>query len=76
MAPAANLSSWSRSSVLRPEPQARRNTAATILTTLGAKVGAGTMQASTPHLTVSASISDAVAAPGERLSIAVDVAQA
>jgi len=31
------------------------------------------MQASTPHLTVSASISDAVAAPGERLSIAVDV---
>ena len=50
-----------------------RYTAATILTTLGARVGAGTMQASTSHLTLSASISDAVAAPGERLSIVVEV---
>ncbi len=50
-----------------------RYTAATILTTLGAKVGAGTMQGSTSHLTLSASISDTTAAPGERLTIVLEV---
>ena len=47
-----------------------RYTAATILGTLGG--GAG-MSANTLHVTMTASISDAVAAPGERLSITVNV---
>jgi len=47
-----------------------RYTAATILGTLGGGVG---MSATTPHLTMTASISDAVAAPGERLSVIVTV---
>jgi len=50
-----------------------RYTAATILSTLGAAVGGGAVSASTLHLTMTASISDAVAAPGERLSITVNV---
>ena len=47
-----------------------RYTAATILGTLGG--GAG-MSANTQHVTMTASISDAVAAPGERLSVTVNV---
>ncbi len=50
-----------------------RYTTATILKTLGAAVGGGGVQASTPHLTLTASISDTTAAPGERLSITVAV---
>lgn len=50
-----------------------RYTAATILSTVGAGVGGGAMSATTPHLTMTASLSDVVAAPGERLSVTVDV---
>jgi hypothetical protein len=50
-----------------------RYTAATILSTLGAGVAGSPMTANTAHLTMSASISDAQAAPGERLAIVVNV---
>lgn len=50
-----------------------RYTAATILSTLGAGPAESATTANTPHLTMTASISDAVAAPGERLAIIVDV---
>ena len=50
-----------------------RYTAATILKTLGAAVGGGGVPASTPHLTVTASISDTTAAPGKRMSISLAV---
>jgi len=50
-----------------------RYTAATILSTIGADVGGGSMSANTMHLTMTASISDTVAAPGERLSVTVNV---
>jgi hypothetical protein len=50
-----------------------RYTAATILGTLGAGVGGPAVSANTLHLTMTASISDAVAAPGERLAITVNV---
>jgi hypothetical protein len=50
-----------------------RYTAATILTTIGTGTPARSMNASTRHLSLTASISDTTAAPGERLSIAVDV---
>ena len=50
-----------------------RYTAATILSTLGAGVGGGSVSANTVHLTLTASISDTVAAPGERLSVTVNV---
>jgi hypothetical protein len=50
-----------------------RYTAATILSSIGATVGASAISANTPHLSMTASISDAVAAPGERLAITVDV---
>ena len=50
-----------------------RYTAATILSTLGAGVDGGAMSADTAHLTLTASISDTVAAPGERLAITVNV---
>ena len=50
-----------------------RYTAATILSTLGAGVAGSPMTANTAHLTMTASISDAVAAPGERLAIIVDI---
>lgn len=49
-----------------------RYTAATILSSLGAG-GAGRMSATTTHLSMTASISDTDAAPGERLAIVVDV---
>ncbi len=50
-----------------------RYTAATILGTLGARVGGGTVSADTAHLMLTATISDTLAAPGERLSITIDV---
>jgi hypothetical protein len=50
-----------------------RYTAATILSTIGKGPAAGAMTASTPHLELKASISDTIAAPGERLSIVADV---
>jgi hypothetical protein len=49
-----------------------RYTAATILSSLGAS-GAGSMSATTAHLTMTASISDLNAAPGERLAIVIKV---
>lgn len=49
-----------------------RYTTATILSSLGAEIGGGTVTADTAHLTLSATISDTTAAPGERLSIVVD----
>lgn len=51
-----------------------RYTTATILSSLGAGLGSGTIKAETAHLTLTAIISDTTAAPGERLSIAIDVA--
>lgn len=50
-----------------------RYTTATILNSLGAAVAGGAVKADTAHLTLTASISDTIAAPGERLSIAIDV---
>ena len=50
-----------------------RYTAATILSTLGGGVDGSPMTANTTHLTMTASMSDATAAPGERLAIVVDV---
>ena len=50
-----------------------RYTAATILSTLGAGGGDGAMSANTPHMAMTASISDTVAAPGSRVSISVAV---
>ena len=49
-----------------------RYTAATILSTLGAGVAGSPMTANTTHLTMTASISDAMAAPGERLAILIE----
>ena len=51
-----------------------RYTAATILSTLGASVAGGATSAETRHLTMTATISDGIAAPGERLAITVNVA--
>ena len=50
-----------------------RYTAATILTSIGASVAGSSVSATTTYLTMSASISDAVAAPGERLAVVVNV---
>ena len=50
-----------------------RYTTATILTSLGAGLGGGTVKADTAHLTLTATISDTTAAPGERLAIAASV---
>jgi hypothetical protein len=50
-----------------------RYTAATILSTLGANPSGASISASTPHLSMTGSISDTVAAPGERLSVVVNV---
>lgn len=49
-----------------------RYTTATILSSLGAGIGGGTVTADTAHLTLTATISDTTAAPGERLSLVVD----
>jgi len=50
-----------------------RYTAATILSSIGATVTGSPVTATTTHLTMSASISDRTAAPGERLAITVRV---
>ena len=50
-----------------------RYTAATILSTLGAGSGGGAISANTMHLSMTASISDTIAAPGARLAITVEV---
>jgi hypothetical protein len=50
-----------------------RYTAATILSSMGSTVSGGTISATTSHLSMTASISDTAAAPGERLAITVDV---
>jgi hypothetical protein len=50
-----------------------RYTAATILGTLGQDPSGATVSRSTSHLTLAASITDTVAAPGERLSIVANV---
>ena len=50
-----------------------RYTAATILSSLGRATGAAAVSASTPHLSMTASISDTTAAPGERLAISVNI---
>lgn len=50
-----------------------RYTAAAILSTIGAAVAGSPVSATTPHLTMAASISDSVAAPGERLAVVVNV---
>jgi hypothetical protein len=50
-----------------------RYTAATILTSIGARVAGSAVSATTAHLKMTASISDAVAAPGERLAVVVNV---
>jgi hypothetical protein len=55
------------------EAYQERYTAATILSTIGITVAGSPVSAATMHLTMSASISDAVAAPGERLAIVVNV---
>ena len=50
-----------------------RYTTATILSTLGTGVAGSPMTASTAHLTMTASISDVIAAPGSRLAIIINV---
>ncbi len=50
-----------------------RYTAATILATMGATPAGSPMSAANTHLSLAASISDAVAAPGHRLTIVADV---
>ena len=50
-----------------------RNTTAAILATLDAATGGVSVKGETAHLSFTASLSDAVAAPGGRLSLTVDV---
>ncbi len=50
-----------------------RYTAATILSTLGSGGAGRSMTSDTRHLSMTASVSDAVAAPGERLALTFDV---
>jgi len=50
-----------------------RYTAATILATLGAATAGAPVTSRTDHLTMAARISDAVAAPGHRLTVVVEV---
>jgi hypothetical protein len=50
-----------------------RYTAAAILATQGANPGSATVSADTAHLSMSATISDATVAPGERISIVVTI---
>ena len=50
-----------------------RYTVATILNSLGRAIGGAAVTASTPHLSMTASISDTTAAPGERLAITVNI---
>jgi hypothetical protein len=55
------------------EAYQERYTAATILSTMGGGKPGAVASAATAHLTLSASITDTTAAPGERLAIVVDV---
>lgn len=50
-----------------------RYTAATILSTLGRSGGSQAVSADTPHLSMTASLSNNVAAPGERLALTINV---
>ena len=50
-----------------------RYTTATILSTLGGGLAGASVKADTAHLSLTATISDAAAAPGKRLSIVVNV---
>ena len=50
-----------------------RYTTATILSSIGGGADGLSIKASTPHLTMTATLADAVAAPGERLSIAARI---
>ena len=51
-----------------------RYTASTILSTIGRGAAAGSMNASTRHLSMTVSISDVTAAPGERVSVSAEIA--
>lgn len=53
-----------------------RYTAATMLATIGGPATGGAVTATTRHLALSASISDSIAAPGERLSVIADITPA
>jgi hypothetical protein len=53
-----------------------RYTAATILSTLGGSSGSATVKASTAHLAMTASLSDAAAAPGQRLALIAKITPA
>ena len=53
-----------------------RYTAATMLSTLGGSSGGATVNASTAHLAVTASLSDVAAAPGERLALIANITPA
>lgn len=55
------------------EAYQERYTAATILSSLEGSIPGASVSATTAHLSLSASISDTTAAPGERLSIVVEV---
>src|SRR5688500_8615336 len=58
------------------EAYQERYTAATMLTTLGGTAEGATLTASTAHLSLSAALTDAVAAPGQRLALVVNVVPA
>jgi hypothetical protein len=55
------------------EAYQERNTVASILVRAGATASGPSVRAETPHLTMTASLSDDRVAPGERLSIAFDI---
>jgi hypothetical protein len=55
------------------EAYQERNTASSVLTRLGLTTPAANLNATTAHLTFDASISDTEVAPGERVTIAVNV---
>jgi AhpC/TSA family/Disulphide bond corrector protein DsbC len=55
------------------EEYQERNTAGSVLTRLGISAPAVTVSGRTPHLTLAASITDAVVAPGERLTMVLDI---
>ena len=58
------------------EAYQERYTAATMLTALGGTAEGATLTASTAHLSLSAALTDAVAAPGQRLALVVNVVPA
>lgn len=53
-----------------------RYTAATILSTLGGAAGGVAVKASTAHLSLTASLSESTAAPGQRLALVADITPA